>query len=49
MASEKMCLDKQPDKNQNTKNPLQHYKYSSKNTIFIQTSQMLQSLHTREF
>ena len=29
-----MHLDKQPDKNQNTKNPRQRYIYSSKNTIF---------------
>ena len=28
-----MCLDKHPDKNQNTKNPLQCYKYSSNNAI----------------
>ena len=28
-----MHLDKHPDKNQNTENPLQRYKYSSKNAI----------------
>ena len=28
-----MHLDKQPDKNQSTKNPLQHYKYSSNNAM----------------
>ena len=44
MASTKMHLDKQPDKNQNTKNLLQCYKYSSDNAIiiFIWTSHMLQ-------